>query len=167
MFDIIKTLGEKLEQSLFDPTSDKSGQDKSAEFWRDYYLAGEATTTAGRLVALAEHSDPIIRKRVAENLNMPAYVQRVLVNDEDIDVRLALTANPSTLVEILKQLAEDKSELVRFMLARNKNMPVPVLIDLTRDKQTNISGQAQQTIEEIFGAVRRGGLHSPAILTGR
>ena len=89
-------------------------------------------------------------------MNMPAYVQRLLVNDEDIDVRLALTANPSTLIEVLKQLAEDKSELVRFMLARNKNMPVPVpvLINLARDQQTNISGQAQQTIEEIFGAAR-------------
>jgi hypothetical protein len=154
MFNTIQKLSKKLEISMFDTISYKSKQDESAEFWRDYYLAGKASTPAGRLAALAEHRDPIIRQRVAENLNIPGYVQRLLVNDEDTNIRLALTTNPSTLVEIWKQLAQDKSELVRFSLARNKDMPVPMLINLTRDKQTNIAGQAQQTIEQIFVATR-------------
>jgi len=153
MFNLIQTISKKLEKS-FDQSNHKSASDQSAQFWQDYYLAGEITTPAGRLAALAEHRDPIIRKRVAENLQMPAYIQRLLVSDRDVDVRLALTTNPSTLVEIWEQLAEDESELVRLSLARNKNMPVPMLINLARDKQTNIARLAQQTIEEIFGASR-------------
>jgi len=156
MLNIIQTLSEKLEKSFYgsDDKSNKSKQYKSAEFWQDYYLAGDTATPVGRLAALAKHKDPIIRKRVAENLHISSHVQRLLVNDKDIDVRLALTANPSTLIEIWNQLTEDESEVVRFSLARNKNMPVPMLINLARDKQTNIAGQAQQTIEEIFGASR-------------
>jgi len=150
MLNIIQALSEKLEKSLYgyDGTSTHY---KSAEFWQDYYLAGDTATPAGRLAALAKHKDSIIRKRVAENLHIPSHVQRLLVNDQDIDVRLALTANPSTRIEIWKQLIEDESELVRFSLARNRNMPVPMLINLARDEEINIAGQAQQTIEEIFG----------------
>src|SRR5271169_5285250 len=99
MLNVIEKLSEKLEKSLFGTNGHQSKHDKSAEFWRDYYLAGEATTAAGKLSALAEHRDPIIRKRLAENLNIPSFVQRQLASDEHTDVRLALTANPSTLVE--------------------------------------------------------------------
>ncbi len=154
MFNIVHSLSEKLEESLFQTAGHKSKQDKQTEFWRDYYAAGEANTPAGKLAALAEHRDPIIRKRVAENLHIPIYVQRLLASDQDVDVRLALTANPSTLVEIWQELVDDESELVRLSLAGNKNMPVPLLINLARDQEKNIAGQAQQTIEEIFGATR-------------
>jgi len=154
MFNIIQKLSNKLEKSLFRTTSYKSNQDESAEFWHDYCLAGKASAPTGRLAALAQHRNPIIRQRVAENVYIPGYVQRLLVNDEDTNVRITLTTNRSVLVEIWKQLAEDESELVRFSLARNKDMPVPLLFNLARDKQTNVAGQAQQTIEEIFGAVR-------------
>jgi len=154
MFNIMHTLGEKLEESLWEMVGHQSKHDKQVEFWRDYYAAAEDTTPPGKLAALAEHSDPIIRKRVAENVHIPIYVQRLLACDQDTNVRLALTANPSTLVEIWQALVRDESEVVRLSLARNKKMPVPMLINLARDQEQNVAGQAKITLEEIFGETR-------------
>lgn len=144
MLKPLETITGKFSQSL----------GKSTDFWRDYYLAGQSSTPAEKLFELAEHRDDLIRKRVAENLHLPMAVQMLLITDTSVNVRLALSANPVVLIEVLEKLVKDDSDLVRLSLARNKNLPVAILINLTRDPQTHVIKRAQKTIEEIFGLSR-------------
>ncbi len=140
MLKPMETIGGKFSQSLA----------KSTDFWRDYYLGGQSSSSAGKLFELAEHRDDLIRKRVAENLHLPVAVQMLLATDTSVNVRLALSANPSLLIEVLEKLVKDESDLVRLSLARNKNMPISILINLAGMSRHMLFGEHKKQLKKFL-----------------
>jgi len=76
--------------------------------------------------------------KLAENLNTPTEILKVLATDEDYDVRSLVAGNPNTPVETLKVLATDKHFHVRYWVAGNPNTPVELLKILATDKHFHV-----------------------------
>ena len=58
------------------------------------------------------------RLKVAKNSTDPKELRR-LANDENVNVRCYIAANPNTPVEVIEKLADDEDEDIRRSAAKN------------------------------------------------
>jgi hypothetical protein len=91
-----------------------------------YNLAHRGLIPEFILERLVRHKD--IRSLVAHLPNTPGKILEPLSQDEDKFVRLLVTDNPSTPVQLkeklLAQLSQDEDNWVRLFVAKNRNTPV-------------------------------------------
>jgi hypothetical protein len=107
-------------------------------------------TSVSQLWDLAQHPHYVIRRAVAQNLNAPLEILKILVSDSNCEVvrqvlkhphvtldllnkspefhkasnwrlRLMIARNAQTSLDVLLQLAEDDSPFVRYAVSRNPN----------------------------------------------
>ncbi len=120
------------------------------------FLRLERTATheasVSQLWGLAQHPHPVIRRAVAQNLNVPLEIIKQLISDSNSEVicqalkhphitldllnkspefhkasnwrlKLAIARDNRTSLDVLLQLAEDDSAFVRYAVSRNPNTP--------------------------------------------
>lgn len=78
-----------------------------------------------------------LRKRVAQNPNIPLKILEALAKDSNFDVRMAVIRNPQTPERIMEQLAEDIITCGMYSLeeiAKQPNMPLSILEQLSESK---------------------------------
>ncbi len=119
-------------------------------------LAKDSMTHKEILYYLAEKDpDPMIRKAVAENEEMPVQATQILARDEDEDVRLALARR---MVDLLPDLSQDKhSQLYAFAvqslgtLALDEVLKIRVALSSTLKDHAHtppkIAGQLARDVE--------------------
>lgn len=123
-------------------------------------LAGRKGVEPEILYYLAEDGDAPIRRRVAANSSTPARANRLLADDEDEDVRVALARKIARLVphlkneqservrdltlETLQRLAQDQLPRVRAVVANelkaSKSAPADLVRRLARDPELAVAG---------------------------
>lgn len=116
------------------------------QFQAKYIKAGDPTTPAEELWALAGDNIDNIRRRVAENPAASLALLQTLAKDECPEVKMAIAENPQTPLGLLECLAEDEQADVRYAIAENPNMPISLLLRLTDDANPYISHRAQRTL---------------------
>ena len=88
------------------------------------------------------NSNCTVRRRAAENPNIPADVLTELAKDSDCIVRISVAGNPNTPVDVLMELAKDSHSVVRKNAAGNPNIPVDVLTELAKDSHSVVRKNA-------------------------
>jgi hypothetical protein len=124
---------------------------RDAEFWASYVRAAHPDTPFDILAEYAESADHTLRRRVAENVRIPALLQIQLLQDRHVDVRLALAENPSVPLSLLQFLAGDESAIVRYDIADNPHLPIRILMLLVNDDNAYVAHRARSTVEKLLG----------------
>lgn len=114
-----------------------------------YIAAGSVYTTPSVLRHLAQDPDSSIRRRVAENPNIPSELIELLWRDSDIDVRIGLTENPVIAVDYIELFITDESPDVRFSIASNPQTPDEVLLRLAADENPYVAYRARKTYTQV------------------
>jgi hypothetical protein len=114
-----------------------------------YIAAGSAYTTPSVLMHLARDANSAIRRRVAENPNIPADLVAVLLQDTDVDVRIGLTENPVVSVDYVELFMNDDSPDVRFSVAASPHTPGEVLLRLATDENPYVALRARKTYTQV------------------
>lgn len=72
--------------------------------------------------------------------------------NSDYDVRVSVAENPSTPVDVLRELAKDRDWHVRRYTAGNPNTPLEVLFELTKDSDFGVRRNAvgNPKFKEVF-----------------
>ena len=136
--------------------------------------AGNPSTPAKTLAALAKDRSKMVRRLVAENRATQTETLAVLAKDCDMWVRRIVAGNPSTPAETLAALAgltgedignargpvarnpntpaatltllaKDRSEFVRCAVAGNPSTPPDLLAELAKDKHLFVRWEAAKT----------------------
>jgi len=68
--------------------------------------------------------------KLAKNPSTPVDLLRELAKDEDEDVRGQVAANPNTPMDALRDLAQDEKWLVRYCVAENPKASSKILVML-------------------------------------
>jgi hypothetical protein len=89
------------------------------------------------LESLVTDDDESIRRRVAEQIDDEDILD-LMADDEDADIRYAITQNPSITSTILHKLISDSDRFVRREVARNINTSADDLISLSRDRDLRV-----------------------------
>lgn len=95
---------------------------------------------------LREYSEkltPVIRMKVAENLNTPVDVLAKLSEDEESNVRWVVAMNPQTPTKCLGILALDEDPAVREGVAMNNCTPKEILESLSEDRNGIVRMKAE------------------------
>ncbi len=96
------------------------------------------------LMFLVQNSALTSLSVIAESLNTPISILKILAKDKDRSIRFCVAKNPNTPINILKILAKDKDSQVRYYVAKNPNTPVSILEKLAKDNFPNVrTGVAQ------------------------
>ena len=83
-----------------------------------------------------------VRVAITENANTPIELLEKLAEDENGGVvRVAVAVNINTPITLLEKLAGDEDSDVRCGIAQNKNTPIPVLEKLAEDKDGGVREQ--------------------------
>lgn len=114
-----------------------------------YIAAGSVYTTPSVLRHLARDTDSSIRRRVAENPNIPQELIEELLHDADVDVRIGLTENPTIAVDYVELFIADESPDVRFSVAANPLAPDEVLLRLATDENPYVAHRAWKTYTQV------------------
>ena len=111
----------------------------------------QASETSDRalLFELAAHDHPQVRQEVADNLNAPVELLRLLVNDEDFDVVFAVAEHPRTPSDVLRFLSGYHSDqqiraVATESLNRLKNGEITAEIYVNGDAQEAGSSNIRQ-----------------------
>ena len=124
-------------------------QDDDPEFRKN--LARE-TSSSDLLDLFARDADEEVRKAVTANLILPDGVMATLVNDECVDVRVALAQRTSSFEEeVLAKLAGDENPQVRLTVASNWWTPTDKLRVLAEDGDPEVRLAASQAMERRQG----------------
>src|SRR5690606_8450517 len=114
-------------------------------------------------LVLAKDKDQDVREALAKNKNLCEEAQKLLVHDEQVDVRCALAECPDLTVDIMHSLSKDfnevqaklasnsclseelqlrlsqhESERVREALATNQNLSKEAIVKLTLEHSDSI-----------------------------
>ncbi len=112
-------------------------------------LADSPATFPSILKHLANHTDAIIRMRVAQNAHIPVETIRKLASEQGAEgTQVFLARNLSTPSDVLESLSKDKWEKVRISVATHPNTPPTVLKDLANDTDRDVVQTAAWVIKE-------------------
>ena len=97
------------------------------------------------LIYLRDYPDLMTRINVAQNKNLPAYLQWDVYRDKDARVHAALAKNLNLHPEVAYYLEKYKgTKAVKLNLASNTRLPDNYLEDLAKDKDPDIRKRVAQ-----------------------
>lgn len=108
---------------------------ESEEF--NHPLAANKNITPEMFEYLAKYGNDNVRRSVAGNDSTPAAVVNLLAHDEEEDVRSLVADNPKAYGETLRLLSKDTTR-IKLSVSMNPSTPVDVLEALAEDEDVNV-----------------------------
>lgn len=107
-------------------------QVKNEEIRRD--VAGNPNTPAETLYQLSRDENELVRRNITKNPNAPADIVKAIENRiGEMNTNIRLAGNPSTSVDVLRELSQEDNIKIRKGIAKNPSTPADVLLELSRD----------------------------------
>lgn len=99
------------------------------------------------IALLAQSRSGSVREVVARRDDVPFGVQAALSNDDVMEVRAAIAANPRAAVSVMNHLADDSHHAVLLALATNPSAPRDVAQKLAAHRRADIRNAAIRRLE--------------------
>ena len=111
-------------------------------------VASNPKSSQQMLDAVSASKSRCVRMEAAGNPNASLETLDKLINDEEAEVRAALTQHPDA-IQFLWKLVSDRSALVRYCVALNPTFPEHVYQVLSRDENERVARRARRTLSDI------------------
>ena len=115
------------------------------------YLADNPHLPLKILIKLARDIKSMVRLGAIENTRIPKEILIELAQDDDSAVRCGVAENSNTPANTLIELAQDEALSVRYCVAINSHTPVYIVKKLQHDANRRVRVAASKNLNNLFG----------------
>jgi hypothetical protein len=109
--------------------------------------AARADLHRTHIALLAQSRSGSVREAVGKRDDVPFGVQAAFSNDDVLEVRAAIAANPRAAISVMHHLAADSHHCVLLALASNPNAPREVAQKLASHRRADVRNAALRRLE--------------------